>query len=216
VTRRPGLVWAAWGAGLFLVALYLSLAHGFGRGGEGWFLQVLRRVTEGEALYRDVWFGATPLSAYLGAGLVWAFGVDLVVLKALTAACLAGTVLLALRLAVQVGSPRLPMVMALALLVYADRIAAAYNAVAGVAFLVAFTLALDGQRRGQDAPGRNPMELTMAGAAAGLCFMAKQNVGGWRSLPSCLRRSAPRRCLCEGGPLASFCRPRRSWRRRSS
>jgi hypothetical protein len=180
VAGRPGWTWAArvaWAAALFLVALYLSLAGGIGGFDEGWFLQVLRRVSEGEALYRDVWFGATPLSAYLGAGLVWTFGVDVVVLKALTAACLAGTVLLALRLAVQAGSPRPPVVLAVALLVYAARATAAYNAVAGVAFLATFTLALDGWRRRQGGSGRSHVELTMAGAAAGLCFMAKQNVG---------------------------------------
>jgi 4-amino-4-deoxy-L-arabinose transferase-like glycosyltransferase len=51
---------------------------------DSWFLQVATRVAGGEALYRDVSFGSTPLAVYVTAPFVAVFGSEIVWVRLLT------------------------------------------------------------------------------------------------------------------------------------
>ena len=48
---------------------------------EVWMTQVLRRVLEGETLYRDIFFGVPPLSVYATAAIGKLFGAELIVVR---------------------------------------------------------------------------------------------------------------------------------------
>ncbi len=65
---------AALGAALTFLALVMSVVTGVDDWDEMWFLQVASRVAGGEALYRDVFFGSTPLGVWLAAPAVELFG----------------------------------------------------------------------------------------------------------------------------------------------
>jgi hypothetical protein len=81
------------GIGLFVASVLLSIAGGFAAGltpyDEAWFLQVVHRVTSGEVLYRDVFFGVTPLSVQMTAPAVRLFGAEILVIKAVVGLCFA-------------------------------------------------------------------------------------------------------------------------------
>ena len=65
--RHPFLFF--YGPILFASGLFVSITRGANMADESWFLQVIHRVTNGDVLYRDVFFGATPLSVYIA----WVF-----------------------------------------------------------------------------------------------------------------------------------------------
>src|SRR5687768_11608301 len=48
---------------ILLTCLLLALAPRINAADESWFLQVAYRLATGDVLYRDVFYGATPLSA---------------------------------------------------------------------------------------------------------------------------------------------------------
>ncbi len=184
---RVGLGWH-WQAWLWLGGLLLfgwgwgiSIAYDFGIADETWFLQVLTRVVGGDVLYRDVFFGATPLSVYLAAPLVALFGSEIVVLKAFVALCFVLTVLAGLATLGRLnGSRRSVPFLLLGLLAYVwPRQAAGYTPLAYACLLGCLLVTVKWQTRLADrhrsaAPSRS---LVSAGVLAGLCFAAKQNLG---------------------------------------
>lgn len=92
-----------WGSALFVGALFLQCAGSFAAEDEAWFVQVVRRVLEGDVLYRDVAFGLNPLSVYATVPFAAVFGAELLVVKVLQSIVFAATVLVAIRIAERLG-----------------------------------------------------------------------------------------------------------------
>jgi len=179
--------WLAYGVLLFCVGLYAALTSGMISNDESWFLQVARRIASGDVLYRDVFFGVTPLSAYLAGGLVGLFGVEIVVIRVMVAGCFAATAVLALCLARQLrlsSASQALLVMAIVAYVPAwmPGIGSPYTPLAYVFLLacLAATLAWLAHARSESAPpSRSIHWLLAAGGFAGLAFASKQTIGGY-------------------------------------
>ena len=77
------LFWVA--VSVFSIALIYALFQEINTDDETWFLQFVRRVLSGEVLYRDIYFGLTPLSAYVTAFFCLLFGVELLVARSVLA-----------------------------------------------------------------------------------------------------------------------------------
>jgi hypothetical protein len=171
IIRRLGLT-----AVIFVCCFYLTLAAGINLGDEAWFLQVVRRVAEGDRLYSDVFFGAGPLAIYLSVPIVRLFGPQILVTKALVAAYYTLCMILGLEILKTLGVRgwlRILFVVGLFGIIptYAP---SGYQALATVFILAAFrtSLALT-ERKVAD-----PFWLTgLGGLWAGLGFATKQNVG---------------------------------------
>ncbi len=169
-------------------SVLLSAARGFADGltvyDEAWFLQVVHRVTSGEALYRDVFFGVTPLSVQVTALAVRVFGTEILVIKAVVGLCFALSVLLVARIDRQLGGPReFPLLLILALLMLGRPEMAPYSAMSTVFLLATLSVTLRWHEavRVDSRDGRRAatMALAAAGFAAGLCFASKQNIGAY-------------------------------------
>jgi hypothetical protein len=171
VTRRG---WALLGSGLWLLAFLHSAAYGVGTQDESWFLRVLDRVAEGDALYGDVWFNTTPLAAWLGVGPVAVLGSELLVVKAVAAAVLAGTGLAVASVARSLGvGTRATVVLAvLCVVVPGLRDSVLYTPLA-LALVVGALAAL----LRWDPRGRSRRAVVLAGGLAGLALATKHNVG---------------------------------------
>jgi hypothetical protein len=133
----------------------------------------VRRVAAGQALYRDVFYGATPLAVQVTVLAARAGGVTVGTLEAVLAGLFALTCLTCLRLAAQLGAGvRGQAVLLLALGALAPPIAfSPYNQLAVLLLLAALSLALT-----HAATERRDWLLASA-AAAGLAFASKQNLG---------------------------------------
>ena len=170
--------------GLIVLAITLIRSHveGFGLADEAWFLQVVSRVRSGEALYRDVFYGATPLAVYLTASLSFLAGVEILIVKLVTNATFAVTTVLAERLVRRTGSASsMSWIVAGVLLVWGRPYANPPYTPLAMAFFVAtltatFATATEygGGRRSQPC---TRIEWAAIGGWAGLSFAAKQNVG---------------------------------------
>jgi hypothetical protein len=177
--------WVAGGLLLFAFGYYVTIARGINTADESWFLQVVHRVTSGEILYREVFFGVTPLSIYLTATLTTLFGTENLVVKGIVSLCFATTVLITRRIVWQLGSTQsVNLLMVLALLVYTRPLPnAVYTPLAYLFFLGCFSVILLWRERvcTQDSNGSEPRQpyglLAIAGILAGLCFATKQNLG---------------------------------------
>lgn len=167
---------AAGGVLLLGWGLLISATHDFGLADEVWFLRVAQRVAAGERLYGDVFFGATPLSIYLSAPLVRLLGVELLVIKALVAACFALSVVVGLRIARQLGvAPAGGALLLLGLLAYAwPRQAGGYTPLATAGLLATWSATLAWRDAAAHQARRR---LITIGVLAGLTFAAKQNIG---------------------------------------
>jgi 4-amino-4-deoxy-L-arabinose transferase-like glycosyltransferase len=148
---------------------------GFNRRDEAWFLQVVSRVANGDDLYGDVFFGATPLSVYLALPLVALLGAQIVWVKAVVVACFVATLVLVARIARRLGGGEVA-----AVLLYAAVLAwspplhyGPYQQLATVGLLACLAAAL----RWTEEEGTSHVPLALGGVGAGLAFAAKQNVG---------------------------------------
>lgn len=74
----------------FAGALLMSMLHGVQRPDEVWILQVARRLLAGEVLYRDVYYGATPLAAWVAGAFCKIFGLHVWSIKVYAALLQAG------------------------------------------------------------------------------------------------------------------------------
>jgi 4-amino-4-deoxy-L-arabinose transferase-like glycosyltransferase len=158
---------------LAVVVAAMVSATGLNTHDEAWFLQVVARASDGDVLYRDVFFGSTPLSVYLTLPLVALFGTQIVWVKALTVASFAAALVLVVWIARRLGAGTTASVLlgtgVLALARPWET--ALYQPLATVLVLacLAATVAWLEQR--------GDRLVVVAGAAAGLCFASKQNVG---------------------------------------
>lgn len=186
--KSSGLVTAL---GLFAFSVLLSAARGFATGltpfDEAWFLQVAHRVTSGEILYRDVFFGVTPLSMQITALGVRLFGAEILVVKTVVGLCFALSVVLAARINAQLGGPRgFPAILILALAALGRPEMAPYSGLSTVFLLATMSAALHWHEvaRANTAQHRRAATLTLAaaGVAAGLSFASKQNLGAYAAL----------------------------------
>lgn len=182
---RAWRAWAAAGAAVFALALAFSAASGFGMADEAWYLRVVDRVLAGEVLYRDVFLGVTPLSVYVTAPLAALFGTEVLVLKAVVALCFTASVLTGCGICRQLGLAwRSTAAFGASLFVYllpgATLLGSPYSVLAQALLLGCFACALRWLHQARP-PGGGPeagrVALAAAGAMAGLCFMAKQNIG---------------------------------------
>jgi 4-amino-4-deoxy-L-arabinose transferase-like glycosyltransferase len=157
------------------VAAGLYLLSGINTRDEAWFLQVVTRVADGDALYRDVFFGATPLSIWLTWPLVALFGAQLAWVKLLVLAAFAATLAFTAWSARRLGAGTAAvLVLAVAMLVLATPLRSSLYQPLATTFLAAcLALALVWTEGGP----RAGLAVAAAGAAAGLAFAAKQNVG---------------------------------------
>jgi len=140
---------------------------------EAWFTQVTDRVGGGESLYRDVFYGVTPLAVYLVLPFVWLFGAQVVWVKALVVGCFAGWLVLLVSIGRRFGATSLELAAAgAALLVWAPPPRAGlYQPLATLFFLACLAAALAWLDSG------STRTLALAGVLAGLAFATKQNVG---------------------------------------
>ena len=86
------LRWTAAAIGVFLLSLLRSLADGPALTDERWFLQVVHRISTGDVLYRDVFFGSTPLSVYITSYVTRFTGIEAIAVKAVTNLAFTATV----------------------------------------------------------------------------------------------------------------------------
>jgi len=160
---------------VFAVRFALCVLWGTGPGDESWFLRVVDRVVHGEVLYRDVFFGATPLAVQVAAAAARIGGVEAIVVKAVWAAASAATVLVCVRIARRFGVATATWLVALPFLVYPLPNS---NQLHGTLSLLFQLVALDATLAAADAAGRRrTIACVVAGAAAGLAFATKPNVG---------------------------------------
>jgi len=149
---------------------------------QGWYLQVARRLSQGEILYRDVLWSYGPLPAHALAWLFRAWGADAGLATLLNAALAALAVMLSYGVARTILSARAALfVTSFAVLagpfvggdlarayLYAYTQALAWGAVASLAALLCLLRWL---------PSRRARWLWLGGAAAGLAFLAKPEFG---------------------------------------
>ena len=160
---------------VFGAALFRSMLDGIGLVDEAWFLQVVARCRAGEVLYRDVFFGATPLSVYLTSALTRVTGVDVWAEKIVTNAAFAASVWIAWRLVQRLHGPRAAGLAAAGLVLLARPYTSPpYTPVAVACFMGTLAVLL----RSQDARRRvGAVDDWLVGLLVGLTFLAKQNVG---------------------------------------
>ena len=172
--RRERLLLAAAVVALTLVGALYSFS-GVNTRDEAWFLQVVSRVSDGDILYRDVFFGSTPLSVWLALPLVALFGAQVAWVKLLAVAVLAATLGLVVWVARGLGAgPGVSLLLAAAVLAFspANR-GSLYQPLATLFLLACLAAALAWMR----ASPRAWVWAFVGGAAAGLAFASKQNVG---------------------------------------
>jgi hypothetical protein len=158
----------SWAAATFAVPVARRLLGGIGTHDEAWQLQVATRIGRGEALYRDVSYGAGPLPPLALRALVRRTWPELVLTRVLDGAIAAAQGRLAARVAARLGlrGRRSSGLLGLAAAVGSQpaRPAAAYASAAALAQLAALDAALAGR----------PLR---AGALAGLGASCKQTTG---------------------------------------
>lgn len=164
------------GTGFVLAAAgLLALSRSILSADEAWFLQVVQRVTSGEVLYRDVFFGVTPLSVDLLVPLAWAWGPEVWLVRAAMVACVAAIALLCSVIARLLGSDReFSWLLSAALLLLAFPVPVAPYAPLATLFLLAALAAV----LAWEATARPSWRaLVLAGVACGMGFASKQNIG---------------------------------------
>jgi len=172
-------VWSALGIVLWGLSLYLLAAQGIERSDESWFLQVTRRVNGGETLYKDMFFGATPLSIYLLRVLTHVFGLEVLVLKGMAAACITSSILLGARILQELEvSKRISIFFVAANFIFVSSPwPIGLYTLLSPPFLMGTCLAALRWRKQFQSGSKAYKSLIAAGICAGLCFASKQNVG---------------------------------------
>jgi 4-amino-4-deoxy-L-arabinose transferase-like glycosyltransferase len=167
---------------LLAAALWvLDVGHGTDRGDEAWLLQVVSRVGSGDHLYRDVFFGVPPLSVWLGVAATKVFGLDVGVLKALSALIEAATIVVAVAVArrLRVGLAGQALV-GLAALVYVQLPSISiYLPLSYLLALLSLLAVVVWQERAAVDRRSARQMLLLAGAAAGLAAASKHTVGAY-------------------------------------
>jgi hypothetical protein len=140
---------------------------------EGWFLQVVARMRDGDLLYRDISYGAGPLPAYLTEAATYLVSVDILAVKLVVVGAVAPTATLAWLIADELGIGRNGKLLLLAAVAYfSPPLQQPPYAPLATTFLLAALLVAIQSRR---APGRGAA--LAGGAACALAFCSKQNAG---------------------------------------
>lgn len=176
MTRRA---WLALAGGLWLLAFVHSVSAGMKTEDESWILRVVDRMAEGDVLYRDVFFGSTPLAPWLALGPVALLGSEMLVLKGVGAAVHTGAALATASAARALGfAPRAAVLIALLCVVVPGlRASSLYNELSIALTLAALAAVL---RWEPDSGSRR--WLVAAGVCVGLAFATKHNVGAFAVL----------------------------------
>ncbi len=162
---------------------------------EACYLQTVNRVLTGEILYRDVWFGTSPLPVYLTVALATLFGAEALLVKAIMALCLTLTGLLSYRIARQLGLGRilalaLAGVVAIYITSWLPGPGLPYTPLAYICLTAGFSAILSWRESAlrQTSVGSRGLAryLVIAGASAGLSFSCKQNVGVYALVGLCI------------------------------
>jgi hypothetical protein len=164
------------GVAVFALSFSRAVLSGFGSHDEAWFLQVLERVGRGDVLYRDVFFGSTPLSVQAMVPLTRVLGSETIVVRAAAASMTAGLSIVSARTAARLGVRDRE---ALALVGLASALYCSpadprplYSQMAALAQLSCLNACLAVPQRDPGLGGA-----AVAGLAAGGSFAAKHNVG---------------------------------------
>jgi hypothetical protein len=162
------------------ISCLISLTH-FATIDESWFLRVLQRVTDGEVLYRDVYYPLLPLPVYIGVAATSIFGSNFLVLQALFFACFIGNFWLTYSSARVLNIRPLPMAaLVLAICVWTspaaiNHISSLYQPLPTLFMLINLRMLLGWMGRASNA--KIGSELTIAAIAAGAGFASKDQVG---------------------------------------
>lgn len=199
--RRPDIhLWSVLAAAAAF-QVFRAVTRTFGIQDEMWFLQVAKRLAEGETLYRDVYFNTTPLSMYVTAGAVAVTGVQLLTVKLVLACSVLASLLIAWKIVercVPSGGTS-PLLLTAAVLVYGEYPSMTPYTPMAVAFflltLLGFVVWLDEPR---------DRTLFWSGLAAGLSFATKHNVGALAAVALALAVVIAARA--RRAPLASIVR----------
>jgi hypothetical protein len=159
-----------WPAALAILVVYRCLLGPPILTDESWFLQVVTRVAAGETLYRDVFFGSTPLAVWLAEPFARAGGGKLLALRLLFGLIQLAMVALAARIAWQLRLPGRGLLLAAALLFTLQHFSY-YSPLAMMFLLACYSAALSWRET------RAPGWLIVAAAAAALSTAAKYHVG---------------------------------------
>lgn len=185
IPGRAAGPWLAAGVVLLGLAGFWNLAAGIRPTDEAWFLQVVARVHGGESLYRDAFFGTTPLAVWLAAAVTSIAGLEIGVAKALRVGCFVGSALIAAQLVIRTtGRPALAaLLLGAGLLFAAPDPKALYSPLAELLLLATAGLGLRAYRETRaDAGAARPGRWLAPGLTAGLCLGAKHNAGAFVAL----------------------------------
>ncbi|MDX6408582.1 MAG: hypothetical protein QOE13_1653 [Gaiellaceae bacterium] len=146
---------------------------------ESWFVQVIARMRAGDVLYRDIAYGAGPLPAYAAEGVTYVTGIDVLAVKLVVVLAFAGTATLAWLIAEELELSATGRVLVLLGLAYlAPPVQQPPYAPLATLFLLGTLLAVL-RARLPASRGAIAVASVSAGAAAGLAFASKQNVGAF-------------------------------------
>jgi hypothetical protein len=177
--------WSTWnvvGPFFFGLAFLGSVTRGFETQDETWFVQVIHRVVSGEVLYRDVFYGATPLAVYVTVPFASVFGSEMIVNKAVNSLCFTLMLLMCCRVAGQLGSKsRFPLLVILPLYLYvspqADTVASLYTPLANLFYVSCLSACLPWFDDPCKLKQNGSRLLLFSGIAAGLTLATKHNYG---------------------------------------
>ncbi len=158
-------------AGMFVLGLAFSLK--LLDPWEGWFLQLVARMRDGDVLYRDISYGAGPLPAYLTDAATYLVSVDILAVKLVVVLAFAASATLGWLIAEQLGLERRSRFVVLAAFAYfAPPLQQPPYAPLATTFLLAALLVALVSRQ------HDTRTTALAGGAAcALAFCSKQNVG---------------------------------------
>jgi hypothetical protein len=165
---------------MITVSCVISLTN-FATQDESWYLRVLQRVTDGETLYRDVYYPLLPLPVYVGVAATSLFGSNFHVLQELFFVCFIANVWLCYSSARLLQIKPVPRwILILALCVWASpaaisHITSLYQPLATLFLLLTLRMLLGWSLHTVN--GESRYELVVAAMAAGAGFASKDQVG---------------------------------------
>jgi 4-amino-4-deoxy-L-arabinose transferase-like glycosyltransferase len=180
---RRATAWAVFVIALFAVTVWLVLGDRATLVDEAWMLWVTKRVTSGDRLYSDVYYVSTPLAVWLSAAFVLVGGVQLWVLRVLEVSVFVAEFLVAISIARWCRVSRATLVLfgaaVFAVGAPATEWISVYSSVAVMFALVALRMLLVwlDHRDGPDHARARAWALAAVGAACGLSFASKPNIG---------------------------------------
>lgn len=167
-----------------LVSFFALMVAGVNRADESWNLHLIDRMLHGDVLYADIRYFPTPLALFAGVAAAAAFGTKVVVLKALIAVSFGATAVANLFIVRRLGAGgRGQVLLVAALLLFAiPPPSSLYNTL--VITLASVTAALvlrwDAALHLPASVARSRRlfrRATAVGIAAGMCALAKYNIG---------------------------------------